>query len=186
MTHLTKRPWLLLPVWLLLCTGANAQSSARHEFSLQQAIEYAHRNNVQVKNALLDVQLQKESNRDITSAALPSVTGSVNLTDYVKLPTSLIPGEFFGQPAGTYIPVQFGTKYNSTATLQLQQLLFDGQVFIALKARATSIDFRNASREVTEEMIRTNINKVYYQLVASKTQIELLDANIDRLEKLQH
>jgi outer membrane protein len=98
----------------------------------------------------------------------------------------LIPGEVFGQPAGTYIPVQFGTKYNSNASIQLQQTLFDGQVFIGLKARTTSIEFQTKNMEVTAEVIKTNIYKIYYQLVVSKTQIELLDANIARLEKLAH
>ncbi|WP_204277895.1 hypothetical protein, partial [Enterobacter hormaechei] len=68
------------------------------------AVEYAHKNNTQVKNALLDISIQQQSNRDITSAALPTVTGSIGATDYLKIPTSLLPGEIFGQPAGTYIP----------------------------------------------------------------------------------
>jgi outer membrane protein len=37
---------------------------------------------------------------------------------------------------------------------------------------------------VTQEQIKANIYKIYYQLVVSKTQVELLDANISRLEKL--
>ncbi|MDE3252795.1 MAG: TolC family protein, partial [Bacteroidota bacterium] len=158
----------------------------RHEFSIQQAVDYAQKNNVQVKNALLNVKIQEQTNRDITASALPSITGSVGMTDYLTLPTSLLPGEIFGQPAGTYIPVQFGTKYNSNASIQLQQLLFDGQVFIALKARSTSIEFQQKNKEVTEEAIKANIYKIYYQLVVSKTQIDLLDANIDRLKKLEH
>ena len=44
--------------------------------------------------------------------------------------------------------------------------------------------FARKNVEVTEEMIKTNIYKIYYQLVVSKTQVELLDANIERLEKL--
>ena len=177
--------WLLCLV--LTGTTLNAQNTTtRHEFTIQQAVEYAGKNNALVKNALLNVQIQQETNRDITASALPSVTGSIGMTDYIKIPTSLLPGEIFGQPAGTYIPVQFGTKYNSTASIQLQQLLFDGQVFIALKARATSIEFQNKNREVTEEGIKTNIYKIYYQLVVSKTQIDLLDANIARLQKLDH
>lgn len=174
--------WLLVAT--LLTAGVSAQTT--HEFTIQQAVEYASRNNVQVKNALLAIQSQKETNREITAAALPNISASVGVTKYIDIPTSLIPGEVFGQPAGTYIPVQFGTKYNSTANIQLQQTLFDGQVFIGLKARATSIDFATKNKEVTEEAIKTNIYKVYYQLVVSKTQIDLLDANIARLQKLEH
>jgi outer membrane protein TolC len=44
--------------------------------------------------------------------------------------------------------------------------------------------FARKNVEVTEEMIKTNIYKIYYQLVVGKTQLELLDANIERLEKL--
>ena len=176
-------------VWLLclVLTGTtlNAQNT-KHEFTIQQAVDYARKNNIQVKNALLNVQAQQQTNREITAGALPNITGSVGVTDYIKIPTSLLPGEIFGQPAGTYIPVQFGTKYNSNATIQLQQALFDGQIFIALQARATSIEFQNKNMQVTEEVIKANIYKIYYQLVVSKTQIDLLDANIARLQKLDH
>lgn len=174
---------------LVLMTGISlvaAQTPTKHAFTIQQAVEYAAKNNVQVKNALLNIQSQQQTNREITASALPNITGSAGITDYITIPTSLLPGEIFGQPAGTYIPVRFGTKYNSSATIQLQQLLFDGQVFIALQARATSIEFQTKNKEVTEEVIKTNIHKIYYQLVLSKTQLELLDANIARLEKLKH
>jgi outer membrane protein TolC len=178
--------WLLVLCLTALVSSTNAQTTSRHEFTIQQAVDYAHKNNVQVKNALLGIQLQKESNREITAAALPNLSGTIGITDYIDIPTSLIPGEVFGQPAGTYIPVKFGTKYNSNAGLQLQQTLFDGQVFVGLQARATSVQFQIKNAEVTEEAIKTNIYKIYYQLVASKTQIDILDANIDRLNKLDH
>ena len=38
--------------------------------------------------------------------------------------------------------------------------------------------------EVTEQNIRGNVYKIYYQLVAGKTQLLLLDSNITRLQKL--
>jgi outer membrane protein len=180
------KEWVLMSCWLLAVFTADAQTGTRHEFTAQQAVDYAKQNNVQVRNALLNIQVQKETNREVASAALPAVSGTVGLTNYLVLPTSLLPGEIFGQPAGTYIPVQFGTKYNSSATLQLNQLLFDGQVFIALQARETAVAFQVKNAEVTEEMIRTNILKIYYQLAVSNTTIELLDANIDRVTKLQN
>ena len=186
MNQRRMKRWLLLYCLALATLTSQAQTATKHEFSITQAVDYARKNNVQVKNALLNVQIQQQTNRDITSAAFPQVTGNVGMTDFLTIPTSLIPGEIFGQPAGTYIPVQFGTKYNSTASILLKQLLFDGQVFIGLQARATSIRFQEKNAGVTEEMIKTNIYKIYYQLAVSKTQIDLLDANIARLTKLQH
>src|ERR1700760_1375908 len=153
----------LLPlVLLLLASGLRAQQSAGaaaaaasqpqvYEFSLAQAIDYASKNSVFVKNALLDYQLQVQSNRATTSQALPQVTGNLGVTDYLQIPTTLIPGEFIGQP-GTDIPVKFGLKWNQTGGITLQQVIFDGQVFVGLQARQASLDFYRKKQEVTEQM----------------------------------
>ena len=113
---------------------------------------------------------------------------STNLsgTDYTKIPPSLLPGQIFGGAPGTFIPVQFGTKFNANYGASIQQLLFDGQVFIALQARATSMEMQRKNAALTEEAIKANIYKIYYQLSASKTQLNILDANINRIKSLAH
>lgn len=176
---------LLLLLASLTMYSSVAQDSARHEFSAKEAVDYALKNSWRVKNALTDVKIQLQTNREVTSAALPQVTGYVSGTDYFDIPTSLVPGEFIGQP-GTYIPVQFGTKYIGNYGLDLKQLLFDGQVFVGLQARDASIEYANANVAVTQEMIRANIYKIYYQLVVARKQIEIFDINITRNEKLLH
>src|SRR5688500_13975636 len=84
----------------LFSLSVSAQDSyRRHAFSVQQAVEYGRKNNVQVKNALLDVQIQQQTNREITAAAYPQISGNASLTNYLKIPTTLLPGEIIGQPA---------------------------------------------------------------------------------------
>ncbi len=156
----------------------------KHAFSIQQCIDFAHAHNTQVKNALIDYQLQVQTNRGVTAGALPKVTATAGLTDYIDIPTSLLPGEIFGGTPGTFIPVKFGTKYNSNVSVSLQQAIFDGQVFVGLKARETSLKYAMKNVEVTEQAIKVNIYKIYYQLVVSKTQIDLINANIARAERL--
>lgn len=187
---------------------ANAQNSTttnKHAFSLQQCISYAAKNNVQVKNALLNIKIQEQTNRGITAAALPQVNGSIAATHYLNVPVQSFPNFIAAATYGVltqegvkdgngnaivapsdfgFIQAQFGTPYNANAGISLTQLLFDGQVFVGLQARAASIEFQNKAAAITEEGIRANIYKVYYQLVLAKTQIALLDANIERLEKL--
>ncbi len=209
------RAWLLLMA--LFPAGVMAQNlprqnddtlrKSKHEFSIQQAVDYANKNNVQVKNALLDVKLQQQVNREVTSNAYPHINGSIGTTYNPNVATQVLPN--FISPA-TYqvlidenvkdgngnpiqmpsdfgfIAAQFGTKYSTTAGISLSQILFDGQVFVGLQARSTTLDWAAKNVEITEEMVKTNIHKVYYQLVVSKTQIELLDANIERIKKLQH
>jgi len=180
--------WLLLsitfPVGVIAQTG-DTISTVRHELSLQQALDYANRNNLDIRNAEIDVLLQKETNRQTTAAALPKISVNGSLTNNLQLQKTLLPGEFFGQP-GSLIPVTFGTKYITSGTAELNQILFDGQVFVGLQARRTSIDWARKNVEVTRQTVKANINKVYYQLVASKTQVDLLDSNVALVKKQQH
>lgn len=207
--------WLLLAAVLPLLGAAqnngrvtpDTTQPVKHEFSIQQAIDYAKKNNVNVKNALLDVQYQEQVNKEVTSRAYPGINASLSTTYNPNVATQVLPnfispatyqvlidegvkdgsGNPIQMPADFgFIAAQFGTKYSASAGIALSQLLFDGQVFVGLQARNATMRFARKNVEVTEEMIKTNIYKIYYQLVVSKTQVELLDANIERLEKLQH
>ncbi|HMK03544.1 MAG TPA: TolC family protein [Ferruginibacter sp.] len=203
-----KKIWLysgLLTATLVLTkTGVAQQVNA---FSVKQAVDYASKNSVQVKNALLDILIQKQVNRDVTSIALPQVNGSAGLTHNFDIPIQTLPN-FITE--GTYkvlvnegvrdgsgapiqelsnygtIPFPLGNPWNANAGVTLSQIVFDGQVFIALKARNGTIELQEKIAALTEENIKANVHKVYYQLVTGKIQIELLDANITRLEKLKH
>lgn len=159
---------------------------AVNAFSIQQCIDYAKKNNGQIKNAILDLKIQVQDNKATTAGALPTLSASANFTDYFDIPTTLLPGIFLNPPQQGFFPVQFGTKYNASGAVTLQQTLFDGQVFVGLQARKASIDYRLKGIDITEETIRANIYKVYYQLVVSKTQVEQLDANIEKLQALAH
>ena len=184
---MNRKKILVVSLMLSLITFAGiATAQTKNEFSIAQCVEFANKNNLQVKNSLLTIKSQEAINKEVTASALPTVTATVGGVNYLELPVSLLPGEIFGGTAGSFIPVRFGTKFNANASIQLQQLLFDGQVFVALQARRATIELQQKSAEVTEEMIKTNIHKIYYQLVVSKTQIALLDANIERLQKLEH
>jgi outer membrane protein TolC len=157
-----------------------------HQFKLDDCVVYAQKNNVQVKNALLAIDAQVQTNREIGAAAYPTIMTSTSVMDYTKIPVSLLPAQIFGGAAGTFIPVQFGTKFNANYGANFSQLLFDGQVFIALQARSTSLEMQRKNAALTEENIKANIYKIYYQLSASRTQLNILDANIERLNKLAH
>jgi len=178
-----KKNLLLVTVFFVTATFGQDQKTI-HAFSLAEAVSYAQKNNVQVKNTLLDIDIQMQTNREIAAAALPSIGSNLSATNFLTIPTSLLPGQIFGGAPGTFIPVQFGTKYNSTYGINFNQILFDGQVFIALQARATSLEWKRKNAALTEENIKANIYKIYYQLSASKTQLNILDANIERLQKL--
>jgi outer membrane protein TolC len=197
-----------LVVLSLLTMNLTVHAQKTNSFSVEQAVEYAKQNSVMVKNALLDILIQKQVNRDVTSIALPQINGTASITRNIDIPVQTIPnfiapatyqvlidegvkngnGQPITAPSGGYgnLLFPFGNPWNANAGVTLSQIVFDGQVFIALKARNGTISLQERIAELTEENIKANVYKIYYQLVAGKTQIELLDANISRLEKLKH
>jgi outer membrane protein TolC len=169
-------------------SGIQQQTSTAkvHSFSLKEALDYATKNSVKVKNALLDYKIQEESNKATTSQALPQISGNAGITDYFQIPTAVAEGKLFGFPNVKLVPVAFATQYSSNAGITLKQILFDGQVFVGLQARQSSLDYYHKIQEITEQTLRANVYKVYYQLLLSKTQVELIDANITRAGELLH
>ncbi|MEO7174399.1 MAG: TolC family protein [Saprospiraceae bacterium] len=167
---------------LFLIPTLTVQAQTVHKFSAKECADYAAKNNVQVKNALLDLQIQFQSNRMVAAAALPSISAGVGFVDNIQIGLQYIPPGQFG-PNEAYF--QFGTKYLGTGSIDLSQVLFDGSLFVGLKARKSSTDLRAKAVDVTEENIRANIYKIYYQLVVGAKQIELLDSNISRFAKLK-
>src|SRR6478736_738704 len=104
----------LVAVVALAVSTLPAAAQEIHALSVQQAQEYAKKNNVQVKNAMLDVQIQEQTNRELTGTAYPQLKASGSMTYNAQLPVSLVPAEFFGGQPGTYQKVAFGTRWNST------------------------------------------------------------------------
>lgn len=186
-------------------TAAQQRTPQVYSLSLKEAVDFAAKNNVQIKNALLDYKIQEETNRNITSAAYPQLSGSLGTTYNAKVPVQSFPNFISaatyqvltqegvrngsGQPIQApadfgFITAGFATKWNASGSVTLSQILFDGQVFVGLQARRSSLDYAHSNVEVTKETIKVNVYKVYYQLVVSRTQMQQIDANIDRSSKL--
>jgi outer membrane protein len=207
-----KRIFEIIISFLLCSAGLNAHAqqtgaAAINAFSAKQAVDYALKNAVQVKNALIDIELQKQVNKEVTAAALPSITGSGSLNYNPNVAVQTFPN-FIAQ--GTYgvllannvkdgngnpitapadyglINAAFGAKYALSGGVDLKQILFDGQVFVGLQARKETIHNAELAADVTKEQIKANVYKIYYQLVVGRRQIGTITANIDNYEKLLH
>lgn len=171
-------------LFCLICAipGRAQQKDTVATFTLDQAISYAQRHQTSVLNAQIDEQIAKNTVKQTVGIGLPQVNGNASFQDFLKIPTSLLPGEVFGAP-GTQIPVQFGVKYNSSMGLELSQLVFDGTYLVGLKASRTykELSVKNTKRTKIETAVA--VTKAYYAVLVSNEQLSLLDANLDRLKK---
>ncbi|PAW94330.1 transporter [Mucilaginibacter sp. MD40] len=154
-----------------------------YNFSVQEAVDYALNHKDSVVNARLDVTSADYRVKEIIGQGLPQINGQASFQDYLKVPTTLLPGEFFGQPAGTFIPVKFGVKYQSNLAVSASQLLFDPSYIVGLQSRKTYKELYNRAYTRTKIDVISNVTKAYYQVLVSNEQIKLLDANIAQLKQ---
>jgi outer membrane protein len=172
---------------LVMVTSGMAIVTAQtiHAITVEEALDLAKKNNINVKTARTNLQIQEQVNKSITAGALPSVSGILSTTAYLATPVSVIPqGAFGGGQPTEPLTVSFTPKYNATGGITLKQSLFDGQVFVGLKARTTALDYSSKEIDLAVENVSVNVYKTYYQLLVSRTQLQLLDADINRASKL--
>jgi len=171
---------LLLSIFL----GGKIKAQSAGGFSLQQALEYSYTHNVNQQNVELDKKSSVYYRRQVAGIGLPQISSSLDVKDYVNLPTSLLPGQFFGGPPGSYIPVKFGLQYNATATAQVSQILFSSDYMVALQASKEMMNLSEKNIQRTKTEIAASVSKAYYSVLVNRERIKLLDANISKLKKM--
>jgi len=175
----------LLVCLMILGSFARAQEAPTgktFQFNLQQCLEYAYANNDSLKNARLDIESANYKVKETIGRGLPQVDGSASFQDFLKVPTTLLPGEFFNQP-GTFVPVKFGVKYQSNAGISVSQLIFDGSYLVGLQASKTYKELSQKSFTMTKIETEIKVTKAYYQVLVNSEQLRLLDANFGQLKK---
>ncbi len=181
MKHLKQ---YVLIFFCLAAVGASAQETNSASFTLPQAIEYATKNSPNYLNAALDQQSAEYRRKEIAAAGYPQINGSIDIKDFLVLPTQLLPADFAGGPKGTFIPIQFGTKYQSTAGFSGSQLIFSNDYIFALKASREYLNLSRINVNRSKAELATQVSKAYYSVLINRDRIKLLDANIQRLGKI--
>ncbi len=181
MKHLTKYALLLTVV--VMAHHARAQDANKSSFSLQEAIDYSLKNSPSYLNAEQDLKSAEYRKNEITGIGLPQVSGSLDLKDYINIPTSLLPAQIFGGPAGSFIPVKFGTKYNATAGFSASQLIFNSDYIFGLKASKAFMNLSKINVTRSKSELASQVSKAYYMVLISRERIKLLDVNLERLKK---
>src|SRR6476659_3864925 len=149
-----RRTEIVALLFCLLASSAYTQTQqpgAKYEFSIGQCVDYGMKNSVQVKNAMLDLKIQEQTNRSITASAYPQIKGSFSTTYYPNVAVQTFPNFIAaatygvleqegvkngnGEPIKSpndfgFIEAAFGTKWNGSGGVSLSQILFDGEVFV--------------------------------------------------------
>jgi outer membrane protein len=177
------RDLLILTLSLFISSQALAQESVPTDLGVEDAVKYAWENSQKAKTAVIDVEQAKKDVWIQTAKGLPIVKGSFGFNNFVDLPTSIIPAEAFGAPAGSpNIEAQFGQAWTMEAGINVGLQLFDGSYIIGLKAVKGLKKITADQQQMTMNEIKTIIAQAYYTAQVAKENVRLLDENIANIE----
>jgi len=171
----------LIPLLLLGLLLSNV-ASAQQTLVLKDALNYAIQNSANTRKAKLDIEGGRYKTEEVRAQALPSVTGSGGLT-YNPIIGQLVVGTNLD---GSPMAFKMGKAWNANAGVQLNQQLFNQQVFTGLKAARTSESYYNASAELTDEQIIEQVANNYYQVLVNRQQLNVIDTNIKNVKVVEN
>ncbi|MDC0928710.1 TolC family protein, partial [Flavobacteriaceae bacterium] len=168
---------------LLVFTSYGFSQGEITSLSIDDAVEYGIENNRSLQNAERDVQIAYKQRWETIAIGLPNVTLDLNYLNYLELPTSLIPAEFFGGQKGDFAEIQFGTEQSAIGSVKLEQLLFDGSWIVGLEYSKIYLDISENLYEKTLLEVRESIVKLYSLVVTLDEGIILLKETLENFKK---
>ena len=151
--------------------------------SLEEALAFGEQNNRNIKKASMEIRKAYKDQWSTIAIGLPQISANADYQNFIELPTSLIPAQFFGGNEGEFAEVQFGTPQTMTAGLTLQQLIFDGSYIVGLEASKIFLKISGNIFEKTLLEIRKNIVQTYSSVLLARENIIFLEKNKNNLEK---
>ncbi len=177
-----KRMKLLAALFVGIFTSNIAL--AQEQLTLQQALKYALEHKAEALLAKLDVENAEYLVDETRGTALPQVSGTGNLTYNPMLQKIALPGELAGTP-GKAVMVAMGQKWQSTATLTVNQQIFNQAIFTGLKAARSTREFYRINSTITDEQLIEKVANAYYQVFQLQKQLETVQINLDNTAKTQ-
>lgn len=151
--------------------------------SLEEALAFGEQNNRNIKKASMEIRKAYKDQWSTIAIGLPQISANADYQNFIELPTSLIPAQFFGGNEGEFAEVQFGTPQTMTAGLTLQQLIFDGSYIVGLEASKIFLKISENIFEKTLLEVRKNIVQTYSSVLLARENINFLEKNKNNLEK---
>lgn len=177
---------IFLSISFSFTNSANAQAasynSPTYVFNLKDCIDYALKNQHDIKNAILNNRYSDEKIKENTAKLFPHININASFIQNLKLPTSLIP-DFGSGNLNQKIPVQMGTRYNSSASGEIQQTLFNSNYFIGLQAAKVYREMSEKNLNANQVTTQVNVMKAYFNVLVNDEAIRIAGSNLDQLQK---
>ena len=171
---------LLLIFWLFFnyIFGQDLPES----LTLNEAIEFGLSNNRSIINADREILKAKKERWKTIAIGLPQLSSQINYQNFLEMPISLVPSEFFGGKDGTFEELTFGTEQIMVGSVKMEQLLFDGSYLVGLEASRVYLKISENLFEKTNLEVKKLIVNTYTNVLIAKLNISFLEKNKIALE----
>jgi outer membrane protein len=138
--------------------------------TLSECLDLSVKNSVKLQINALEHKRLIYQRREVMGQGMPDINFNGGWDDYVNLPTQLLPGEFFGKP-GELIPVQFGTTYNISGSIDATQIIYNQAFLTGLRLAKQFLEQNNLESEKLETDLVADVAKSYFLAQITKQQI---------------
>jgi len=173
-------------LYLILCFAIlnnYTYSQSYQNISLDELVKIALENNLSIKSKSLDKKYYEAQVDEVIASGLPQINLSTNIDNNLIIPTTLIPAEIAGGPVGQFVPVQFGTQFNMSATASVDQLLYSHSFWVGLRASKAATELADITTNISKEQIIYTTSILYYNINITQKAADNISANIKKLKE---
>jgi Outer membrane protein len=134
--------------------------------TLEQALELAKERANQIRLSELDIKRAEEEIKRARASILPQVSVSYNYT-------------YFGQD----LALGFTPRNRQSAVLQLNQTIFNKQLFELIKLANIQRELQSLIKEDVQRTLESQVKDIFYGLLYRKTLIKLQEENVNYWEE---
>ena len=168
---------------LLLACGVKSQDRM---MSLRDCIEEGLRNNPDLQMSVIDTEKAGVDVKQQKSRWIPTVSGVFQMSGYIDRPASVTAGTLLGEDlpdAPTWQAVRT-MRYSAVAAIKVDVPLLDLTIKAGTDIARMSAEICQTSYEKRRDALIMQIANVYYLAQATQEQLNLTDANLQRMSEL--
>ncbi len=162
----------LIRCFIVCCSLYSTTIMAQEKWSLEDCVAYGLEHHESVAIAENNRLASEAAVKEVVAGYLPTVSVNGGIDDNIKVQEQVIPAGVFSDED---LRVAFTKQYNTTGTVQLDQVIYDQSLLIGLKAGKYNKAEATATKEQQKEQLIYSICSYYYQIWVHQLQLQYLE-----------
>lgn len=161
-------------------------SFGQNNFTLEQAKKYALEHSYTLKSSETEFKKSEQKIKEILAIGLPQINAQGSFQNNLVLPTTVIPANAFNPMADPdeLVGLKFGTDYNVTGSVTVNQLIFDGSYLVGLQATKGLARLNELMIKKSEQDVLNEVTKAYYAVIVASENSRTLKTTLEKTEKI--